>query len=491
MSEAPRITSAAASRSMRLPHLLRGVVLAFAGAFPVRAADSAPPPASVLLIVTDDQGAQAGCLGTRGLATPHLDALAARGVLFETARCPFPSCSPSRTSMMTGLYPHAHRVTANVHEHLGTEPSAAWSPAQRQHNDILSVPDVVPTLIERLKEAGYRTGITSKFHMSPQARFPFDAWVRGNGGKDVEGFIRGSGDRPFFLFHNIRSPHRPFLQHVQRAGRPVVDPSRVDVPAFLPDIPAIRLDWAEHLTAVEVADAEVGEALAALERSGRADRTVVLFAGDNGPAYPRGKYTAYDFGLRVPVIACGPGVRQGVRTKALASLVDVMPTVLDYAGLEPSKPVHGVSWRPVLEGRPGSALREVVVGEVQFGHGPDALQERGATDGRLHYVRRRNTGSKHALPADGTDPKPWGNRAYEATLGAKETHPEPYRLLKQWEDAPPAEELFDLGKDPWCTKDVATDPAYAEGLSRMRRALDRWIVETGDAEMQASAGGGR
>jgi N-sulfoglucosamine sulfohydrolase len=185
------------------------------------------------------------------------------------------------------------------------------------------------------------------------------------------------------------------------------------------------------------------------------------------------------------VIACGPGVRKGVRSKALANLVDVMPTVLDYAGLEPPKPVHGVSWRPVLEGRPGAVLREIVVGEVQFGRGAGAMQARGASDGRLHYIRRRNPGAKHVLPADGTDLKPWGNRAYEATLGAKETHPEAYRLLKDWEDAAPAEELFDLEKDPWCTKDIAKDPAYAAGLARMRQALDRWIEATGDTAMKA------
>ncbi len=451
---------------------------------PAAPADAAPSRTSVLLIVTDDQGAQAGCLGTKGLATPHIDALAARGVLFETAFCPFPSCSPARASMMTGLYPHAHRITANVHEHLGSEPPAAWTKTQRRHNAILCIPPGVPTLIERLKEAGYRTGITSKFHMSPHARFPFDAWIRGNGGKDIERFIRDCGDRPFFLFHNIRAPHRPFLPHIRRSGRKVIDPARVAVPAFLPDIPSVRLDWAEHLTSVEATDDQVGEAVAALERSGRAGKTVVLFAGDNGPAYHRGKYTAYDFGLRVPLIACGPGVRKGVRSKALANLVDVMPTVLDYAGLEPPKPVHGVSWRPVLEGRPGAALREVVVGEVQFGRGPGAMHARGASDGRLHYIRRVNPGAKHALPADGTDLKPWGNRAYEATLGAKETHPGAYRLLKTWEDAAPAEELFDLVKDPWCTKDVAKDPAYAAGLAGMRKALDRWIEATGDVEMK-------
>jgi len=442
---------------------------------------------SFLLIVSDDQGAQMGCLGTAGLATPHMDGLARRGVLFRRAFCTFGSCSPARASLLTGLMPHSHGITRNVFEHFGPEPPADWPAPKRRLNAAVRVGDEVPTLIELLRGAGYRTGITSKFHLAPHRKFPFDVWSKGNRGEDVARFLAGCSGRPFFLKHNIRSPHRPFLPFLRRAGRQGIDPDRVRVPGYLPDTPMMRRDWAEYLTAVEVTDEKVGEALAALRASGRADETIVLFTGDNGPAFHRGKYSVYDFGLRVPLVIAGPGVTPGRETAELASHVDLMPTIADYAGVRLPRPTHGRSLRPVLEGRPGAKGREVVFGEVAFGQGPKAAQGRSASDGRLHYIRRVHPDQPHRMPADNFQAKPWGNHSYRATLEAKDTHPLAYRLLKQIEAAPPTEELFDLTRDPWCTHSVLDDPAYAAGLARLREALDRWARQTNDRAFASPA----
>lgn len=461
--------------------LIGGAALA-AGVAAARAAGArrAKRRSSFLLIVSDDQGGQMGCLSTAGLSTPHMDGLARRGVLFRQAFCTFGSCSPARASMLTGLMPHSHGITRNVHEHLGPAPPSDWPAHKWRINATFRVPDGRPTLIELLKAAGYRTGITSKFHLAPHAKFPFDAWIRGNRGEEVARFIRGAAGRPFFLMHNLRSPHRPFLPFIRAAGREVIDPRTVTVPAYLPDTPRMRRDWAEYLTAVQATDDRLGEALAALRASGRADETLVLFTGDNGPAFHRGKYSAYDFGLRVPLIAAGPGVEARRRCDDLVSHVDLLPTIADLAGIDPPRVTHGRSLRPVLAGRPGAKTRELVFGEVCFGAGPEAAQARSVSSGRFHYIRRIHADRPHPMPADNVREKPWGNHSYQATVQARDRFPRAYRLLRQIEGTPPAEELFDLRKDPWCTRNVLSDPACAAELARLREALARWADRTGD-----------
>jgi N-sulfoglucosamine sulfohydrolase len=471
------VKSAAMAAAASSVGLARGTAAQTASQ-PRRGGDASQP--NILLIVADDQGGQMGCLGTPGLSTPHMDSLAEHGVLFTNTYCAFPSCSPARTSMFTGLHPHSHHTTLNVHEFMGPAPPPDWPEARHKHNARLYVPESVPTLVEVLKQAGYRSGITSKFHMAPHSKFPFDAWIKGNGPADVARFIQDAADQPLFLMHNIRSPHRPFRPFIERSGRSVIDSAAVKVPDYLPDTPLMRTDWAEYLTAVQVTDDQVGQTLGVLRESGCYDDTLIIFTGDNGPAFHRGKYSAYDFGLRVPLIVAGPGVREGVRSDALVSHIDLMPTIADYAGAASPEAVHGARLRPILEGVLEAVLHDVIVGEVHFGFGPGNAQDRAAFDGRMLYIRRINPDKPHRMPADNFQEEPWGNHSYQAAVEAKDESPLQYELLQVIEGTPPSEELFDLSKDPWCMRDLMADAAYAVDRDRMRARLDRWIDETGD-----------
>ena len=463
---------------------LRGATALAAGlAMPHHAVAQAPRRRlNILMIVTDDQGPQLSCLGTRGLSTPHTDAIAQSGLTLTHAFCAFPSCSPARTSMMTGMYPHSHHTVRNVHEILAPTVPEDWPAGRLRHNAPLAIPDDAPTLIEILRQAGYHTAITSKFHMWPPARFPFDDWSGGNAGSDVARIIANAGDKPFFLMHNIRSPHRPFLQHINRfRDGQVTDPAKVEVPAYLPDTALMRRDWAEYLTACEATDDQAGDTMAALRESGRADETLVIFTGDNGPAFQRGKYSAYDLGLRVPLIFSGPDVPQDVFSRSLAGHVDLMPTILDLLGRPTPESVQGRSLAPLLA-EPSAQVNPYLVGEVVFGDGVQRLDSRGLTDGRFHYLRRSRGHGTLGMPADNKDEQPWGNHSYRATIEAREAWPEPYRLLQVLDDAP-YEELFDLHADPWCMRDLIGDQALSEDAARLRQTMDDWITSTGDAFM--------
>lgn len=476
-------------RRINRRRFLGTAVAASAGALAgsrLRRAGAAPSRPNVLLIVGDDHGAEMSCAGTPGLHTPNMDALAARGVLFRQNFCTMASCSPSRASMMTGLYPHSHGLLINCFEYFGPQPPADWLEKHDAINRQRCVREEVPTLIEGLRAAGYRTGISHKFHMYPHRKFPFDSWIANTPG-DVQRFLAARDDRPFFLMHNIASPHRPFRLHMRNAGRECLDPATVRPPGFLPDVPVVREDWAEYLTCVEITDQKVGEVLGVLEASGHRDDTVVIYVGDNGPSYHRGKMTVYDFGLRVAMIVAGPGVQQGVTSDELTSLADLMPTVMDYAGARLTRPVQGKSLRPLLEGRPDARGHELMFGEVHVGVQPGGFEGRSVFDGRWHYIRQYNTDRPHPLCADDVQEQTWGNRAYQATLDAREQFPEAYALLQTVVGPdPPREQLFDLEADRWETKDLMGSADAEPARARLSAALDRWLEETDDRTVLAT-----
>ncbi len=441
---------------------------------------------NILLIVADDQGAEMSCLGTPGLSTPNMDALAASGVVFSAANvfCSYPSCSPSRASMLTGVYPHTHHITRNVPEFFGAN-AATWEGRLSPLWRTFQVPASVPTLPELLNASGYYTGISHKFHILPHREFPFDQWIPGTPAS-VEKFIADAGGRPFFLMHNIGAPHRPFALWDRRATHKVA-PADVVVPDFLPDVPAVRRDWADYLTAVQFTDEELGRVLAALRRSGAYTNTIIIYTGDNGPAFQRGKASCYPFGLREPLIVAGPGVEKGRKTSALASLVDFAPTVLDYAGVPVPREMQGVTLRPLVEGRPGATGERLIAGE-KFGDLPPgrAYRECAVFDGRWYYIRRDHLDKPRNLNADDFQKKPWGNLSYAATRAAREQFPEKYRLMEEWEKGTNAESLFDISTDFYGIHDLAGDPAHAAELQHMRTAMDQWLARTGDHWMTRS-----
>ena len=450
-------------------------------ALPALAADR---KLNVLLLVSDDQSMQAGCYGTPALKTPAQDAIAARGVRFDNNYCPYPSCSPSRASILTGVYPHQHGITRNVGEFFGANPPLGFDKRYGDLHKIFYVPQEVPTLVEAMNAAGYVTGITHKFHIVPHDKFPFQQWLPHAEADDVKKFIASAGDKPFFLMVNFASPHRPFAKWIKDAPDPV-DPTKVTLPGFLPDVPVVRQDYADYLTSVQYTDRRCAEVIEGLDASGAADNTLVIYLGDNGAAYQRGKYSEYDFGLRCPLIIAGPGVREGGRgSAALTNFVDVMPTILDYTGVTPKGEMHGVSLRNVLENKPDAKVHDLTVSEVSFGKALGSYQGRGATDGKFQYIRRRNPNAAHEMCADDYQPKPWGNPVYDATVAAKDRFPEPFNLIDMWQHHAPAEELFDLQKDPWTLHNVAREPAYADDLARMRKLLDQHIDATHDTLMQ-------
>ena len=413
-----------------------------------RAAAGAAAPThklNVLLLLTDDQGPQLECLGTRGIRTPATNELARRGVVFRRAFSTCASCAPARSGILTGMFPHSNGHWRNTFapdvtdaaEMFGRESPYGGREAVGVHEDI-------PTLVEILNEAGYATGITQKWHLSPVWKYPFGQRLGassqpGAHGQAARKFLAGGEGKPFFLMACIGNTHRPYSQGIVPIDAPRVSASAIEAPANLPDTPLLRSDLAQYLDTVQCADACAGAIIEALKEAGREEDTLIIFTGDQGYCYHRAKATSYYAGAAAPLIVAGPGVARARESSQLASHIDLMPTILNYLGLPIPQTVQGRSLRPLLEGGDDGEWR----GEVFFehnAHGPGPAQFypcRSVFDGRWHYIRnlraeRRWEGELETLLNLETWPEElrfagcedaflkarWDNHSFEATVRA-------------------------------------------------------------------------
>lgn len=459
-----------------------------------------------VLLLTDDQSYHLSLVGTPGLKTPNIDALADRGVFFTKAYAASASSSPCRSSILTGMYPHSNGHWRNTITPTMNDPDLQFG-RQSTKVDKVGVHEDIPTLIELLNAEGYVTGITSKFHLSPPWKFPFH--YRYSAGstpasqyKAATDFFRESRNKSFFLEVNIGNTHRPFRPHIKETGLPEVSPQDVQVPPNWPDTKITREDYAEYLSTVEHADAVIGEVLRALDESGQAENTIVIYTSDQGFCYHRAKASTYDWGVHIPLSITGPGIIGGVQTAELVSHIDLAPTVLDFAGIDIPLTVQGISLRSLLEGKTKTSGQSYIYSEHNA-HGPSPAEyypTRTVTDGHFRYIRnlknhivpeypieRFVTDESFAnspkglawLPVDATPGGVWGNRAFAEIIKNKERFPVPYELLKATFFRP-KEELYDLKTDPYEMHNLAGNQEYKDDLSRLSKALDKWMKETED-----------
>ncbi len=452
---------------------------------------AAPARPNILFILTEDHGAQLSFLGTLGLRTPHMDLLARSGTYFNNAFVAYPVCSASKAAIYTGLHNHANGIlnnTINYHKPAAQLTAGELKQPLYRNNRIRAE---LPTLVERLHAAGYYQGVTHKLHVAPNDKFPYDEFIKGTGRDVVAGFIERAktNGKPWHLFYNIPNSHRPYPDSDKVAIR--IKPSEVKLPAFLPDTPVVRKDWAEYLAAIEEADQLVGEGLAALRASGQETNTIVVFLGDHGPTFQHGKMTLYDLGLRTPLIIRVPGMTGDLRTDALASELDLTSTLLDLLALEPLPKSHGVSLKPVLAGKADAKAHDFIFAEISNrGTLPnDGMQERSVFDGRWKLIyREKLTTAWRQVQADSKDWKPWGNRTYDEPVKFKDKFPEQYRILAEMNPQElggkvPALELYDLKSDPDEMRNLAGAAKHRAELDRLIAALRKWNADTHDTSV--------
>ena len=447
---------------------------------------------NIILFVTDDMGADAGCYGNKVIQTPQLDALAKDGVRMTEAFCTTASCSASRSVILTGLYNHANA-------HYGHEHSYHHF---RAYDDLKSLPVL-------LADAGYRTVRIGKLHVGPPEVFKWETTLGGAERNTVQmanncrEVIEAKADKPFFLYFCTGDPHRsggvvPDDPHKPNpfgnkpGGYPGVkeakyDPKDVIVPPFLPDTPACRSELAQYYQSVSRVDQGLGRLIEILKTSGKYENTLIIFTSDHGIAFPGGKTTVYEPGLKVPMIVklpksgeTGRGTGDskqaagGRACNAMVSHVDLTPTLVDFADALPKDhKFQGRSWKEAVREESPKGWDEINASHT-FHEITMYYPMRVVRDRQYKLIWNIAAGLPYPFASDLWAAPAWQDRYKKGpdTLYGK-------RTVRDYIHRAPFE-LYDIKNDPDEAHNLANDKSYAKLLAEMQGKLKRFQEQSRD-----------
>ncbi|MEQ7010625.1 sulfatase [Actinopolymorpha sp. B17G11] len=418
---------------------------------------------NIVLIVGEDIGRIAGCYGADYVHTPHLDGLAARGCRYDEAYSTYPVCAPSRSTMVTGQYPMK----------IGT------------HHMRSTLADPPRLFTHELRDAGYYVSWPTKLDFNLE---PTSGW-RDDDQPWIDRLRAGAmPDQPWLAYLNIAITHessmwpdegeypgRDHLEHWNHEKpRParITDPAAVPVPPYLPDTPVVRGDIARHADNIAELDRQVGEILDALDTSGVADNTVVVFLSDHGRGLPREKRWPYSAGIHMPLLISWPGVLEpGSSSDRLVSWVDVAPTFLSIAGAPIPADYDGQAFLGAAEAPPRDY---VFAARDRMDEAFDRV--RVIRDRQFHYVRNFYPQIPYCQRNQYMENMPTMQElrrlnAAGSLSGTAAVFMPPGK---------PAEELYDLRTDPECVHNLADDSHHTDVRDRMAAELDRFLAEIDD-----------
>jgi arylsulfatase A-like enzyme len=448
---------------------------------PAASGAEAPGPArrpNILWFIAENiSPADLGCNGEAQVRTPHFDRLAREGMTYRRVFATAPVCSASRSAFMTGM----DQTTIGAHN------------ARSHRDDHFALPEGVRPITGRMRDAGYFTANVATMDGQPigtgkvDLNFAVDRTLF-----DSAEWSELKAHQPFFAqvnsfeaemdIYDRKCASKERVKWVGEDDNPAIAvPEKVAVPPYYPDHPITRREWARYLDSVSGIDRRLGRVLARLEADGLADDTVVIVFADNGRLEARGIHWCYDSGLWVPLIVlwprnipAPPQYRPGASDGRVLSLLDLTATTLAIAGI--AKP-------------PGMQSR-VFLGDKADPPRTIAFSARDRIDETVQRIRTARTARYRYIRNFMPD------RPFTALNRYKEkcflVMPLMRELHRQGKLNPtqevlmatrlPDEELYDLDNDPYEVTNLvgSPDPEHRRTLDRLRRELDRWIVETGD-----------
>src|SRR5262245_3925665 len=412
----------------------------------------APTQPNMLWLSSEDHGPHMGCYGDTFASTPNVDRLAAKGIMYTHVWSCAPVCAPARTTIISGMYP-----PSTGSEHM---------------RSMVPVPEGKKMFPQLLREAGYDCSNSAKEDYNlAQTGIVWDDSSRNGHSKN-----RQPG-QPFFAVFNSEKSHESQIR--TRPHSFVHDPAKVRVPAYHPNTPEVRQDWAQYYDQVSAADADAGKLLKELEDDGLADNTIVFYWADHGSGMPRSKRWPYDSGLHVPLVVYFPekwrhlapkDYQPGGKSDRLVSFVDFAPTMLSLAGNQPPEWMQGHAFAGKFATQPQPFI-------YGFRGRMDERYDlvRTVTDGRYVYVRNYMPHKIYGQHIDYMFQTPttqvWKRLHDDGKLSAAQD--------AFWKTKPP-EELYDLQADPDEVTNLAASPAHQGTLAKLRKAHRDWELAIRD-----------
>ncbi len=451
------------------------------------AGTAASPKPNILFVIADDwSSGHAGAYGCTWINTPNFDRVAREGVLFNNTFTSNPKCSPCRATILTGRNTWQLKEAIN---HMSIFPPEF---------------EVYPDLLEK---AGYFVGLTGKgwgpgdFRSMGRTRNPagpsFDEHkltppTTGisplDYSKNFEAFLaKRPKDTPFCFWLGGTEPHREYeLGSGIRAGK---KPASVTVPAYWPDNRVVRNDMLDYAVEVEWFDQHLGKALAALEKTGELDNTLVVVTSDHGMPFPRVKGQIYDQAFRIPLaIRWGKNIPAGRKVDDFVSTRDFAPTFMEVAGLPPGPSMTGTSMMDLLKstksGRISANRDYVLVAKERHDIGrpnDEGYPVRAIRTTEFLYVRNY-------------EPDRWPAGNPETGYRNVDDSPTKTNIISNFDKyyrmafgKRPSEELYAIGKDPECITNVATDPQYFAIKRKLMERMEEMLRSEGDPRMLGNA----
>jgi len=412
---------------------------------------------NILWISIEDTSPNLPMYGDNTAKTPNLVSFADQGCVYDRAFVTSPVCSPSRSTLITGMYAAS----------LGTQ----------NHRSRVKIPASVHCFPAYLRKAGYYCTNNAKTDYNFEV--PPDAWD--DNSKHGHWRNRPNPNQPFFAVFNIEATHESTtimpqkkyeerVKDVKPADR--VSPAKVPLPPYIPDTPVTRNDWARMYTAIEEMDFQAGQILHQLDADGLSSNTIVFFFSDHGQGLPRGKRWLYDQGLHVPLIIRWPGhINPKTRDGNLVSFVDFAPTILSLAGVSPVDSMQG----QIFLGDQKAASRKYIFATR------DRMDEafdmaRAVRDARYEYIRNFYPEIPRDLTIKYMEQIPTMKELHRLHDAGQLSGPATWFFQKP----KPAEEFYDTLNDPFELHNLADDPAQAERINNMRNVLTAWQIKIGD-----------
>ncbi len=407
---------------------------------------------NILWITSEDNGPNLGCYGDPFADTPNLDRLASKGMIYLHAWSNGPVCAPARTAIISGLYP-----TSTGSEHMRSQvPPAAGMKMYPQF----------------LREAGYYCTNNSKEDYNLDK--PGQVWDESSARAHWKNRQPG---QPFFAIFNHTMTHESQIR--ARPHTPIHDPAKVRVPAYHPDAPEVRLDWAQYHDKITQMDAAAGRNLRELEEAELAEDTIVFYYGDHGPGMPRSKRWPYNSGLQVPMVVYVPAKFRhlapseyvaGGKSDRLVGFVDLAPTLLSIAGIRPPEYMQGRAFMGKYEAP-----------QPEYLHGFRGRMDerfdmvRSLRDKRYIYIRNYMPHLVYGQYVSYMFETPT-TRIWKQLFDAGKLTPEQSHFWR----TKPSEELYDLQADPDEVHNLAGSAEHQAILERLRKAQRRQVMEVRD-----------